>query len=408
MTADLGNRPWDEVFARHVAGDTGDEITAILNQSGGSGAIALSGGFPHPDTFPLRALEESFSRVVVSPAALQYGPTAGLPGLRDWLAGWLGTHEGHRPGDDELIVTSGGMEGLGLIIKCLLDPGDRVVVEGPTFFGALVGFQRALVRTEAVPVDADGLDVSALERLLSGSPGPAPKLLYIIPDYQNPTGLRLSVERRHALVALARRYGMLIVEDVAYREMGFDGQRRPSLWSLAPDVVAQLGTFSKTFTPGTRMGWIAAPSRLVAQLVRAKQNTDQCTSALAQLLLEDYGRSGRFDQGIAASRAFYRGRRDLMMEALATHLPAGTGFTRPDGGFFSWITAPEGVDTMALQKQALDHGVTYVPGRAFYPDFRGGNALRLAFSRVPDDDIFEGVRRLARALADAAGPGGAR
>ncbi|WP_112491600.1 aminotransferase-like domain-containing protein [Streptomyces bacillaris] len=406
--AGLGVRSWDRLFARHVASDTGDQITAILNQSGATDAIALSGGFPHPDTFPARALAESHARVLAQPAALQYGPTPGLPGLRDWFSGWLGRAEGRTPADGELLITSGGMEGLGLITRSLLDPGDRAVVEGPTFFGALVGFQRQLARVETVPVDGDGLDTDALAELLRGSTGPAPKLLYLVPDHQNPTGLTLSLERRHALIALARRYGFLIVEDVAYRELGFDGERHPSLWALAPDVVAQVGTFAKTFTPGIRLGWVVAPARLTAQLARAKQNTDQCTGAYGQLLLEDYGRSGGFDRQIAASRAFYRRRRDVMTDALAAHLPEEVAYTRPHGGFFSWLTLPGNVDTVALQERALAAKVSYVPGRAFYAEEQGANSLRLAFSRVPDEQIAEGVRNLSGVLAEAIGTTAAR
>ncbi|MFI1221101.1 MULTISPECIES: PLP-dependent aminotransferase family protein [unclassified Streptomyces] len=403
MPADPAAQIWDRLFARHVASDTGDQITAILNQSGATDAIALSGGFPHPDTFPARALAESHARVLAQPAALQYGPTAGLPGLRDWFSGWLGRAEGRPPAEDELLITSGGMEGLGLITRSLLDPGDRVVVEGPTFFGALVGFQRQLAGVDTVPVDDEGLDTDALAELLRRGTEPVPKLVYVIPDHQNPTGLSLSPERRTTLIELARRYGFLIVEDVAYRELGFDGERHPSLWALAPDVVAQVGTFAKTFTPGIRLGWVVGPDRLVAQLARAKQNTDQCTGALGQLTLEDYGRSGGFDRGIAASREFYRRRRDVMTDALAAHLPEGVSYTRPHGGFFSWLTLPGQVDTMALQERALAAKVSYVPGRAFYADERGGNSLRLAFSRVPDEQIAEGVRNLAGVLAEAIG-----
>ncbi|MEU6487795.1 PLP-dependent aminotransferase family protein [Streptomyces sp. NPDC046887] len=408
MSAEPGAAPWDRLFARHVASDTGDQITAILDQSGATDAIALSGGFPHPDTFPARALAESQARVLAQPAALQYGPTRGLPGLRDWFTDWLGRAEGRAPTEDELLITSGGMEGLGLVTRSLLDPGDRVVVEGPTFFGALVGFQRQLARVETVPVDQDGLDTDALAELLRRGSEPPPKLLYVIPDYQNPSGLSLSPERRHALVELARRYGILIVEDVAYRELGFDGERHPSLWALAPDVVAQVGTFAKTFTPGIRLGWVAAPARLVAQLARAKQNTDQCTGALGQLLLEEYGRSGGFDRGIAASRDFYRRRRDLMTAALDAHLPAGVDRTHPHGGFFSWLTLPGQVDTMALQQRALAAKVSYVPGRAFYAGEHGGNCLRLAFSRVPEERITEGVRNLAGVIAEAIAPAATR
>ena len=400
MTVDLGTLGWDGLFARHVAGDSGDEITRILSQAASTDAIALSGGFPHPDTFPHEHLRDRTAHVLTDPLALQYCPTAGLPGLRDWLAGWLGRHEGVRPADDELIITSGGMEGLGLITKSLLDPGDRAVVEGPTFFGALVGLNRALAEVDVVPTDDDGLDVDALARLLATA-RTAPKILYIIPEHQNPTGASLGVQRRHQLVELARRYGLLIVEDVAYRDLGFDGERRPSLWALAPDVVAQVGTFSKTFAPGFRMGWVAAPRRLVAQLVRAKQNTDQCAGALGQLLLEDYGRSGGYDRGIAAAQRFYGARCTAMLDALARHLPAAARYTRPLGGFFSWVSLPAGVDTAALQQRAADAGVTYVPGSAFYPDARGANALRLAFSRVDVDLIDEGVRRLSVVLAGA-------
>jgi 2-aminoadipate transaminase len=321
VSIDLGSRLWSEMFARYVASDNGDEITAILNEAGSERAITFSGGYPHPATFPGAALAESFVRVLADPAALQYGPSAGLPGLRDWFSDWLGRHEGLYPAADELIITSGGMEGLGLITKCMLDAGDRVLVEAPTFMGALAGFRRASSDVEAVLVDDDGLDVDALGQAILRAGVNPPKLLYVIPDYQNPTGVSMSVERRHALVALARRHGLLIVEDVAYRELGFHDERCPSLWGLAPDVVAQLGTFSKTFTPGMRMGWIAAPAPLVAQLVRAKQNTDQCASSLGQLLLEDYGRSGQFDRGVAASREFYRKRCQIMMAALGACLP---------------------------------------------------------------------------------------
>ena len=401
MSIDLGSRLWKEMFARYVQSDNGDEITAILNEAGNERAITFSGGYPHPATFPQAALAESFARVLADPAALQYGPSAGLPGLRDWLSVWLGHHEGRCPAGDELIITSGGMEGLGLITRCMLDVGDRVLVEAPTFMGALAGFRRARSGVEAVPVDGDGLDVDALRRAILRSGQNPPKLLYVIPDYQNPTGVSMSVERRHALVALARRHGMLIVEDVAYRELGFGGERCPSLWTLAPDVVAQLGTFSKTFTPGMRIGWIAAPSPLVAQLARAKQNTDQCASALGQLLLEDYGRSGQFDRGMAASREFYRKRCQIMMAALGACLPGHVTFTRPRGGFFSWLTVPGSVDTVGLQGRALAEGVTYVPGKAFYPDGRGTNELRLAFSRVDEEKIHEGVRRLGAILAGA-------
>ncbi|MGH3318929.1 MAG: PLP-dependent aminotransferase family protein [Streptosporangiaceae bacterium] len=393
-----GTLPWAEMFAQRTAVEVGGEIAAIMSLSGNDEIISFSGGFPDPATFPADELAEIFHQISAEPLALQYAPTAGLPGTLDWIAGRLERLEGLRPAADELIVTSGGIEGLELLTKSLVDPGDPVAVEGPSYLGAVMAFQGYEADVDAVPVDDDGIDVEAFDRLAARR---RPKMLYTIPDYQNPAGVSMSTERRHALVAAARRHGVLLVEDVAYRELGFDDERRPSLWALAPDVTAQLGTFSKTFAPGFRMGWVAAPAPLIAQLVLAKQNTDQCTGALGQRLLEEYGRTGRFDSGVAAARTLYARRCRLMLDALDEHLPEGVSFTRPRGGFFTWVTAPEGVDTVALSASARSDGVAFVPGKAFYPDERGTNCLRLSFSKVADDAIPEGARRLGGILAKA-------
>jgi 2-aminoadipate transaminase len=399
VTVETQAPPWYELLARGIHGaGGGNEISSFIGHAGDQDVITFSGGFPAPETFPKTALLELFPRVVNDPAALQYAPTAGLPGFRDWFAGWLEEHDGQRPADGELLMTSGGMEGLALLSHCLLDPGDLVVAEGPTFMGALLAIRHVQCQVEAVPLDKDGFDVAAMERLLRRPGGQRPKFVYLIPDYQNPTGHSLSVERRHALVALARRYGFLIVEDVAYREIGFDGVRRPSLRSLAPDVVIQLGTFAKTFSPGIRMGWITAPAALTTHLVRAKQYTDQCVSALGQRLLEEYGRSGDFDRGIAASREFYQKRCAAIVDALTEYLPPEVTFTRPGGGFFTWLTAPEPVDVAALQPAARRARVVFMAGHTFYPDGRGANQLRLAYSKVPPEQIAVGVRRLGEIL----------
>ena len=372
-----------------------DVISSFIGQADQADLIAFSGGFPDPATFGVEQLRELLARLLADPVAVQYGPTMGLPGLRDWLANWLAEQDGCRPADGELMITSGGMEGLTLINRCLIDPGDHVVVEAPTFMGAILAIRHAEGAVTGVSMDADGLDTAELERVLT-QPGVRPiKFVYVIPDYQNPTGRSLSTERRHALVALARRHGFLILEDVAYRELGFDGSRLPSLRTLAPDVVVQLGTFAKTFMPGLRLGWIAGPAVLVAQLARAKQYTDQCASPLGQRLLEEHGRSGGFDRGLAGMRRFYRTRCELMLSALDELMPDEVGFTRPNGGFFSWLTLAPSTDAAELQRSAQAEGVTFLPGRVFYPDDRGHHELRLAFSKVPDDRIAEGIRRLA-------------
>jgi 2-aminoadipate transaminase len=228
-----------------------------------------------------------------------------------------------------------------------------------------------------------------------------PKLLYTIPDHQNPAGVSLSAERRARLVDLARRHGFLIVEDVAYRELGFADAAPPSLWSLAPEVVVQAGTTSKTFFPGVRLGWAVGPGPVVAQLVSAKQNTDQCAGALGQRLYEEYVRRGWIDEQLAASRALYRRKSERMLAALERSMSDGVRWTRPQGGFFSWLTLPEGCDAVGLAARAAESGVGITPGTLFFPDGRGADNVRLSFSLVDETQIDEGIERLA-ALVGAA------
>ncbi|MGH3160224.1 MAG: PLP-dependent aminotransferase family protein [Streptosporangiaceae bacterium] len=388
-------RDWTASFARRTRVLGGGEITAILSLAGATDVITFSGGFPAPETFAVDVLTGICGRLLAQDAAvaLQYSATEGLDGR-------LEARDGVRPGPGELMVTSGGIDCMELIAKSFVDTGDLVAVESPTYLGAIMAFRGYEAELLPVPVDGDGLRVDVLADLLRA--GRRPKLLYTIPDYQNPTGLSLSTGRRPALVELARRYGFLILEDVAYRELGFgDGPRPPSLWSLAPDVVVQAGTFSKIFFPGVRLGWAAGPADVIAQLAIAKQNSDQCSGALGQRMLEEYGRGGHLDAQLVASRALYARRAGLITAALAEHMPAGTTWTTPGGGFFTWLTAPEGVDTVALAAAARAAKVAFVPGRPFCPDGSGARQLRLAYSRVSDDLIAEGVRRLAGLVATA-------
>jgi 2-aminoadipate transaminase len=252
-------------------------------------------------------------------------------------------------------------------------------------------------------MDADGVVVEAAADLVDRPEGRVErrvKMLYTIPDHQNPAGVSLSAERRGMLVDLARRHGVLLVEDVAYRELGFEGTGRlPSLWSLAPDVCVQVGTFSKTFFPGVRLGWAVGPADVIAQMTRAKQNTDQCSGALGQRLLEEYGRRGLLDRGVAASRALYRHRWEVLSAGLDEHMPPGVAWTKPRGGFFTWLTLPDGADATALADRAMrEQGVAFVPGEPFFPDGRGQTNVRLSFSRIEDEESVEGARRLGDLL----------
>src|SRR6478735_6239715 len=273
---------WDALFAARTRGDVGEGIAFVLGFLGRPDLISFAGGFPDPLTFPrdrAAALLAEFAESGES-IAFQYTPTQGLAGTIDAVAGRLDAVQGRRPADGELLITSGGIEALELVGKTFLDRGDMVVGEGPTYLGAIMAFRGFEAEIETVPMDGDGLEVDELARRLEA--GLRPKLLYTIPDHQNPAGVSLSAERREELVELARRYGFLLVEDVAYRELTFGDESLPSLWSLAPDVVVQAGTTSKTFLPGVRLGWAASPAAISAHLVSAKQNTDQCAGALGQ------------------------------------------------------------------------------------------------------------------------------
>ncbi len=398
MTAALEQHDWSARLARRAQALGGGEITAILALAGATDVITFSGGFPDPQTFPAEILASIAAKLIAQdPAvALQYSATEGLAGVRDYVAGRLEFREGTAPGPGELMITSGGIDCMELLAKSYVDPGDVVVVEAPTYLGAIMAFRGYEADVRGVAVDGDGMRVDLLGDLLAG--GLRPKIVYTIPDYQNPTGLSMNAERRHELVRLARRYGFLILEDVAYRDLGFGSAPPPCLWSLAPDVVLQAGTFSKIFFPGVRLGWAAGPAEIVSRLVVAKQNSDQCSGALGQRMLEEYGRAGHLDRQIVSSRALYARRAALMADALGAHMPDGTTWTRPQGGFYVWLTAPDGVDTVALSAAARARKVAYVPGRPFYPAEAGAAQIRLAYSRVADHLIDEGIRRIGEVL----------
>jgi 2-aminoadipate transaminase len=387
---------WAPLLARRARSNhSGGALAAILAQANATDIITLSGGFPAAETFPVGVLSELTERVMSSSSAsaLQYSPTQGLASVRDAIAGRLGEREGRIPPEAGLMVTSGGIDALELLSKSLLDPGDVVLVEAPSYLGAIMGFKGYEADVRGIPMDESGLDVDALAALLAG--GLRPKFLYTIPDHQNPSGRTLSMDRRVALTALAERYGLLIVEDVAYRELSFSGERARSLWEIAPEVVVQIGTFSKVFFPGVRLGWAAGPDAIVAQMIEAKQNSDQCSGALGQRLVEEYIRGGHLDAQIELSRALYARRSAAMLSALDAFMPPGVSWTLPTGGFFTWLTAPAGVDTSALTRRATQARVSYVPGAPFYADDRGHGEMRLSFSRVSEPDVHEGIRRLA-------------
>jgi 2-aminoadipate transaminase len=359
------------------------------------GVLSLAGGFPNPRTFPTAEIEEIVARLLRDDAAvaLQYAAAEGVPSVREYLRDRQEQHQSVRPEADELIVTSGGMECISLAFRSLVGPGDAVAVEAPTYLGALMAFAGAEIH--GIPMDANGLLVDALaERLAAGL---RPKLLYVIPEFQNPSGRTLSLERREALVELCRHHGVLILEDVAYRELGFDGPALPTLWSLAPDVVLQAGTFSKLLSPGFRLGWAAGPRDVVAALAAAKQTSDQCAGALGQRIVEEYGRAGHFERNLGAARELYASHWRATDRALRAHMPAGVTWSEPSGGFFSWLKLP-GHDTMTLRTAAMEAGVMYVPGSLFYADDGASDELRVSFSLLAEEELETAVVRLSTLL----------
>jgi len=376
---------------------TDNELAAIL-AGAPPGVLSLAGGFPNPDTFPTAEIAEIVARLMRDdPAvALQYTAPEGIPSVRAYMVDRQEQQQGVRPDLAELMVTSGGMECIALVCHGLLEPGDAVAVEAPTYLGALMAFARAQAEVAPIPMDADGLDVAAFAERLAG--GLRPKVLYVIPEFQNPSGRTLPLDRRQALVELCRRHGVLILEDVAYREIRFEGEPLPSLWSLAPDVVLQAGTFSKLLSPGVRLGWAAGPRNVIARLAAAKQTTDQCAGALGQRIVEEYGRAGLFERGVPAARELYASHWRALDRALREHMPGGVTWSRPTGGFFSWLTLPPQMDAMALRTAALEAGVMYVPGSLFYVGDEGGresNHARLSFSLLGEDDLESAVVRLS-------------
>lgn len=391
---------WSHLFA-HRAGERGGEELAAILAGVPEGVLALTGGFPNPATFATDVLGEIAARVLRDEPglALQYTPVEGIASVREYLRDRQASLQGTRPEAGELMVTSGGMECLALACAALLDPGDAVAVEGPTYLGALMAFRGAEADVVEIPMDEDGLIVDALEERLAD--GLRPKLLYVIPEYQNPTGRTLPLERREALVELCRRHGVLILEDVAYRELAWGAEPLPTLWSLAPDAVVQAGTFSKIFFPGVRLGWAAGPAEIVEQLAAAKANTDQCSGALGQRMVEEYGRGGHFERHVPRACELYGSHWRALDGALRSAMPDGVEWTEASGGFLTWVALPEALNAMELREAALDAGVAFVPGAPFYASDLGVNELRLSFSHLCEDDLAEAGRRLASVIRDA-------
>ena len=395
---------WSGAFARRTRTRGGAELTTILAGTPPE-VLSMAGGFPNPETFATDVIDELAARLVREDAAvaLQYTPCEGVPSVRSYLIDRQEQLQGRRPEADELMVTSGGMECIALMCQALLDPGDAVAVEAPTYLGALMAFGAAEAVVLPVAMDEHGLHVDALaERLEAGE---APKFVYVIPEYQNPTGRTMSLPRRRELVDLCRRHGVLVLEDVAYRELCFDGDPLPSLWSLAPDVVLQAGTFSKIFCPGVRLGWAVGPSSVVAELAAAKLNTDQCASGLAQRLVEEYGRAGHFERRLPGGpRAVRVARGGARRGAGALHA-AGMHVDAPHGRLHDLAHAAAPLRHHGAARHRRRRGRRLRPRGAVLPR-RPGRERAPALLQPADRGRARGRRRAPRGRHPRrAGPG---
>ena len=384
-------------FARRAAGFAPSfwgEIEALVGRH--PDMVFFGGGSPARELMPVDRLRAaSVQAWADAPAALDYGEVAGYRPLRELVAARM-AGQGMAVEPDGLLVTNGSQQGIDLVCRLMLDPGDAILVESPTFLGALQTFAAYEATLLPVPMDEDGLRIDALERALAGSSRP-PKLLYTIPTFQNPTGVTLSRSRREALLGLARDRGLLVVEDDPYGELRYDGETVPPLRALDPEVV-YLGTFSKTIAPGLRVGWIAAPTRLISPLHSAKEGADIHNERITARTVF-HAADGFLDGHLATARGVYRSRRDALLAALGERMPPGVRWSEPEGGFFVWVTLPAGMDAAALLPAAAERGVTYLPGAWFYPTAPQANTLRLNFSTLPEDRIGEGVRRLGEVIA---------
>jgi len=364
--------------------------------------ISLAGGLPDTSTFPPDTFAAVAQRIATESCAkaLQYGPTEGLQETKDCIAEVMGA-EGMRVDSEDVLVTTGGQQVIDLVTKTLIDPGDVVVAEGPTYPGAANVFTSYQADLVQIDMDADGMRVDLLEDTLDrlDRDGRRPKFIYTVPSFQNPAGVTMSAPRRQRLVEVAHERELLILEDNPYGLLRYEGDPPTPLLSLDGGIyVMYLGTFSKILSPGIRLGWVVAPPPVLEKINLGKQAADLCTSTLSQLMVQAYFAEGRWRDYVESLTEIYRARRDTMLDALADHFPPQAEWTRPSGGLFIWATLPDFIDTTDLLARALHENVAFVPGEAAFLDGRGRSSMRLNFSGSDEDAIREGIRRIGEVV----------
>jgi 2-aminoadipate transaminase len=390
-------------------------IRELLKLTAKPDIISFAGGLPAPELFPVEQFVEASARVLNrrGRSALQYSTTEGYMPLREFIVEKMAAY-GIEAGPENILITSGAQQAIDIIGKILINPGDRILTEQPTYLGALQSWRAYQAEFVTVPIDHDGMRVDLLEQALCAGP----KFMYILPNFQNPGGVTMSLERRHELIEIADHYGIPIVEDDPYGELRYEGEHLPPLVVVDNELMNDagsnydgrggfmrgnliyLGTFSKTLTPGLRLGWMVAPTRVIERAVTAKQGMDLHTSSFVQMVAHEAIRDGFLVPHVRRIRTIYRRRRDTMLAAMERYFPPEASWTRPEGGLFLWVTLPESIDTVALLERAIAHKVAYVPGIAFDPHGSVSNTFRLNFSNAQPEMIEEGIHRLGMVLTE--------
>jgi 2-aminoadipate transaminase len=357
--------------------------------------ISFAGGLPSPLTFPVEHMKAAFDKVLTDSGkvALQYGPTDGYPPLREWIANSL-SEAGSRILPEQVLMVSGSQQALDLLGKVLIDEGSRVLVETPSYLGALQAFSVYRPEFKSVATDEHGLVPDSIAAVADGA-----RMLYSLPNFQNPTGRTLSVERRLELVETCARFGIPLIEDDPYGALSYKGEPLPKMVAMNPDGVIYMGSFSKVLTPGIRLGYVVAPLPLVRRLELAKQAADLHTAQLTQMVVHEVIKDGFLERHIPTIRTLYANQCQVMLDAMAEHFPAGVSWTRPEGGMFIWVTLPKQLDAMKLLDQAIAAKVAFVPGAPFYANQPETNTLRLSFVTVPPERIREGIAILGKLIA---------
>ena len=391
---------WEDLYADRVEHLRRSAVRDLFAAISRPNVIGLSGGSPDISSLPLDEVAECAKRVVTENGlkSLQYGGSDGRIETRTMVAGML-AEDGIHVDPDEIIITGGSQQALDFMGRVFINPGDKIIVEGPSYLGALQAFSAYQPDVEVVPMDDEGMRMDALEETLKRLGPRGAKFIYTIPNFQNPAGVTMTLERRKRLLELAHEYDIQVIEDDPYGRLRFEGEHIAPLKSMDPNVI-YLGTTSKIFAPGIRPAWCVAPKPVLAKINLCEQGASLCCSAFNQILAEQYFTNTDWKGTLVKSRAIYRSRRDAMISALEEFFPPEATWTHPEGGLFVYVTLPPYFDTEQMMSAALENGVAYVPGTNCFPDGQGRSSMRLAFSYEPEDKIREGVRRLSEVIAD--------